>query len=215
MAPKLAWLRSAAVPDRGAVSPAGQLPRRAADRRPPGDRSGAGVDDHAVRAGHRAVGAVPARRVRRHHRRAAPRGLRPTCEVAEAASPPTGARLTGLRVGTRVAVGTGDDFAAPLGAGIVAPGPILMARSAPPRSCGAVARTQLLDPAAEPMVETHAGFPTRRVLRRESGLDVGRRRALGHPHPRPVRRSRARCARRHRIPPAPAASRSSRRSPAR
>ena len=34
-----------------------------------------------------------------------------------------GARLSGLPVGTPVAVGTGDDFATPLGAGIVRPGP--------------------------------------------------------------------------------------------
>jgi xylulokinase len=80
----------------------------------------------------------------------------PACEVAGTLTA-GGARLTGLRVGTRVAVGTGDDFAAPLGAGMVAPGPILCAIGTA-EVVGALAATPILDGAAEPMVETHA-FP--------------------------------------------------------
>jgi xylulokinase len=83
--------------------------------------------------------------------------VRPACEVAGVLTA-EGARLTGLPVGTRVAVGTGDDFAAPLGAGIVAPGPILCAIGTA-EVVGAVATTAVLDPTPEPMVETHA-YPT-------------------------------------------------------
>ena len=84
-------------------------------------------------------------------------GVRPACEVAGTLTS-EGSRLTGLRVGTRVAVGTGDDFAAALGAGVVAPGPILCAIGTA-EVVGALAQTPVLDPTAEPMVETHA-FPT-------------------------------------------------------
>ena len=84
-------------------------------------------------------------------------GVRPACEVAGALTA-EGARLTGLPAGTRVAVGTGDDFAAPLGAGIVGPGPILCAIGTA-EVVGALAHSAVLDLAAEPMVETHA-FPT-------------------------------------------------------
>jgi xylulokinase len=86
---------------------------------------------------------------------ALPRVL-PACDVAGALTA-EGARLTGLAIGTRVAVGTGDDFAAPLGAGLVAPGPILCAIGTA-EVVGALATTAILDRAAEPMVETHA-FP--------------------------------------------------------
>jgi xylulokinase len=68
-----------------------------------------------------------------------------------------GARLTGLPAGVRVAVGTGDDFAAPLGAGVVGPGPVVCVVGTA-EVVGAVAATLVLDGAAEPMVETHA-FP--------------------------------------------------------
>src|SRR6185436_6190732 len=84
-------------------------------------------------------------------------GLMPACEVAGALTA-EGARLTGLSAGTRVAVGTGDDFAAPLGAGIVAPGPILCAIGTA-EVVGALATTPVLDRAGEPMVETHV-YPT-------------------------------------------------------
>ena len=83
--------------------------------------------------------------------------VRPACEVAGVLSA-EGARLTGLAVGTPVAVGTGDDFAAPLGAGLVRPGPILCAIGTA-EVVGGLAGEPWLDPAAEPMVETHA-FPT-------------------------------------------------------
>jgi len=81
----------------------------------------------------------------------------PACEVAGGLTA-AGARLTGLLAGTRVAVGTGDDFAAPLGAGVVAPGPIVCAIGTA-EVVGALATTAVLDRAAEPMVETHA-YPT-------------------------------------------------------
>lgn len=84
-------------------------------------------------------------------------GVRPACEVAGVLTA-EGARLTGLPVGIRVAVGTGDDFAAPLGAGIVAPGPIVCVIGTA-EVVGALARTPVLDGAGEPMVETHA-YPT-------------------------------------------------------
>ncbi len=84
-------------------------------------------------------------------------GVRPACEVAGALTA-EGARLTGLPAGTRVAVGTGDDFAAPLGAGVVAPGPIVCAIGTA-EVVGAVTAAPVLDRAAEPMVETHA-YPT-------------------------------------------------------
>lgn len=70
-----------------------------------------------------------------------------------------GARLTGLRVGTPVAVGTGDDFANALGAGIVEPGSIVCAIGTA-EVVGALSKTPILDRiAAEPMVETHV-YPT-------------------------------------------------------
>jgi xylulokinase len=84
--------------------------------------------------------------------------IRPTCAIAGELTA-EGARLTGLCVGTRVAVGTGDDFATPLGAGVVAPGPIVCAIGTA-EVVGALAATPVLDHAdVEPMVETHA-YPT-------------------------------------------------------
>lgn len=83
--------------------------------------------------------------------------LRATCAVA---GPLTaeGARLTGLPAGTRVAVGTGDDFANPLGAGVIAPGSIVCAVGTA-EVVGGLSATPVLDRiGAEPMVETHA-FP--------------------------------------------------------
>ncbi len=78
----------------------------------------------------------------------------PACEVAGGLTA-AGAGWTGLRVGTPVAVGTGDDFAAPIGAGIVAPGPIVCAIGTA-EVVGGFAATPVLDGAGEPMVETHA-----------------------------------------------------------
>jgi xylulokinase len=83
--------------------------------------------------------------------------LQPTCALAGELTA-EGARLTGLPIGTRVAVGTGDDFATPLGAGVVAPGPIVCAVGTA-EVVGALAPTPVLDRAAEPMVETHI-YPT-------------------------------------------------------
>jgi xylulokinase len=83
--------------------------------------------------------------------------IRPACEVAGALTA-EGARLTGLPAGTPVAVGTGDDFASPLGAGAIAPGPIVCAIGTA-EVVGALSASPVLDRAPEPMVETHA-FPT-------------------------------------------------------
>jgi xylulokinase len=80
--------------------------------------------------------------------------IRPTCSLAGVLTA-EGARLTGLRAGTPVAVGTGDDFANPLGAGIVAPGSIVCAIGTA-EVVGTVSATAVLDRiGAEPMVETH------------------------------------------------------------
>jgi xylulokinase len=83
--------------------------------------------------------------------------LAPACAVAGGLTA-DGARLTGLRVGTPVAVGTGDDFAAPLGAGVIAPGPIVCVIGTA-EVVGTIAATPILDRADAPMVETHV-FPS-------------------------------------------------------
>jgi xylulokinase len=80
--------------------------------------------------------------------------VQPACEVAGVLTA-EGARLTGLPIGTPVAVGTGDDFAAPIGAGLVAPGPVVCAIGTA-EVVGGFARAAVLDRADEPMVETHA-----------------------------------------------------------
>ncbi|MCW5808976.1 MAG: hypothetical protein KIT31_41875, partial [Deltaproteobacteria bacterium] len=68
-----------------------------------------------------------------------------------------GARISGLCAATRVAVGTGDDFATPLGAGVVAPDGRAICAIGTAEVVGALAATATLDRAgAEPMVETHA-----------------------------------------------------------
>ena len=82
--------------------------------------------------------------------------LRPACAVAGGLTA-EGARLTGLPAGVPVAVGTGDDFAAPLGAGVVAPGPVVCVVGTA-EVVGGLAAGPVLDAAPEPMVETHA-FP--------------------------------------------------------
>lgn len=78
--------------------------------------------------------------------------------------------LAGIRAGTPVAVGTGDDFATPLGAGLVAPGPLAVTLGTA-EVVGALSPAAVFDrPAARaasdpyrdlasPMVETHA-YPT-------------------------------------------------------
>ena len=84
--------------------------------------------------------------------------LRGACELAGALTA-DGARATGLVPGTPVAVGTGDDFATPLGAGVIGPGPAICAIGTA-EVVGALSARPVLDRAgAEPMVETHA-YPT-------------------------------------------------------
>ena len=121
MAPKIA-LAARARHRRRALSPAGQLPRRATDRRR-GDRSGARVDDDAVRSARRHVVRGAARRVRDRPSADAP-GDPPAHAIAGTLT--RGRALDRPPAGTPVAVGTGDDFATPLGAGIVAPGPLVV-----------------------------------------------------------------------------------------
>lgn len=82
--------------------------------------------------------------------------IAPACAVAGTLSE-EGARLTGLSRATKVAVGTGDDFAAPLGAGLVAGGPMLCAVGTA-EVVGALSAAAVFDRAPSPMVETHA-FP--------------------------------------------------------
>jgi xylulokinase len=65
-----------------------------------------------------------------------------------------GAALTGLAAGTPVAVGTGDDFATPLGAGVHTPGPVVCAIGTA-EVVGALSATPVFD-RYEPMLETHA-----------------------------------------------------------
>lgn len=96
--------------------------------------------------------------------------LRPAHSIAGTLTA-DGAALLGLPVGVPVAVGTGDDFATALGAGIAQPGPIAVAIGTA-EVVGALADVPVFDIAAtreiahdpwhalpEPMVETHA-YPT-------------------------------------------------------
>ncbi|HSN25793.1 MAG TPA: FGGY family carbohydrate kinase [Kofleriaceae bacterium] len=67
--------------------------------------------------------------------------------------------LAGIPAGTPVAVGTGDDFATPLGAGVVSPGPLLVTLGTA-EVVGTLAASAVLDRTPpSPMVETHA-YPT-------------------------------------------------------
>ncbi len=69
-----------------------------------------------------------------------------------------GAALTGLAAGTPVAVGTGDDFATPLGAGVAGPGLAICAVGTA-EVVGALALAPVFDrprPPRETIVETHA-----------------------------------------------------------
>ena len=66
-----------------------------------------------------------------------------------------GSELTGLNIGTRVAVGTGDDFSTPLGAGVVEPGRLVCVLGTA-EVVGAVHPKPIIDENA--LVETHA-FP--------------------------------------------------------
>jgi xylulokinase len=69
---------------------------------------------------------------------------------------PAGAAMTGLPAGVPVAVGTGDDFATPLGAGIVAPGAVACVLGTA-EVVGAVSDRAVIDPGG--LVETH-GYAT-------------------------------------------------------
>lgn len=94
----------------------------------------------------------------------------PVIEPATATAGPLTHDLAGIRAGTPVAVGTGDDFATPLGAGVIDPGRLVVAIGTA-EVVGTLAGTAVLDRAdaraatdpwralAEPMVETHA-YPT-------------------------------------------------------
>jgi xylulokinase len=64
-----------------------------------------------------------------------------------------GADLTGLNVGTPVAVGTGDDFSNPLGCGVCNPGVVAVSLGTA-ETVGALADRAIVDP--ELLVETHA-----------------------------------------------------------
>ena len=80
--------------------------------------------------------------------------------LAEAAAPAgpltaAGARLTGLRAGIPVAVGTGDDFANLLGVGVTAPGHVVCTLGTA-EVVGALADTAVID--RDGLVETHP-FP--------------------------------------------------------
>lgn len=80
-----------------------------------------------------------------------------------------GAALTGLPVGTPVAVGTGDDFANPIGAGVVAPG-IVACNLGTAEVVGVVSDRLRLD--EESLVETH-GFLGDRFLISNPGWLAG------------------------------------------
>jgi xylulokinase len=64
-----------------------------------------------------------------------------------------GAALTGLPAGIPVAVGTGDDFSTPLGAGVVDPGPVVVVLGTG-EVVGAIHPMPTID--QESLVETHA-----------------------------------------------------------
>lgn len=76
-------------------------------------------------------------------------------DAADCAGPLTtaGSRLTGLEPGIPVAVGTGDDFSTPLGAGVVEPGPLACVLGTA-EVVGAVHSDPVID--RRGLVETHA-----------------------------------------------------------
>ncbi|MER8567259.1 FGGY family carbohydrate kinase [Mesorhizobium sp. M0924] len=80
-------------------------------------------------------------------------GIDDASEIAGALTH-AGAELTGLPVGTPLAVGTGDDFSAAIGAGVVVPG-VVACNLGTAEVVGAVSGTLRLDPGG--LVETH-GF---------------------------------------------------------
>ena len=94
----------------------------------------------------------------------------PTIQPATSIAGTLRSDLAGIPAGTPVAVGTGDDFATPLGAGVIDAGQLVVAIGTA-EVVGTLAQTVVLDRAdvraasdrwcalAEPMVETHA-YPT-------------------------------------------------------
>jgi xylulokinase len=79
----------------------------------------------------------------------------PPIEASEALAgvlSPAGAALTGLPAGVPLAVGTGDDFSNPLGAGVVRPGRVVVSLGTA-EVVGAVHGEAVIDPGA--LVETH------------------------------------------------------------
>lgn len=84
-----------------------------------------------------------------------------------------GAALTGLRRGTPVCVGTGDDFAAALGAGLSGPGAVSCSLGTA-QVVGALSREPVLDRASgrAPIVETHH-FPTGAYFLENPGWSCG------------------------------------------
>jgi xylulokinase len=83
------------------------------------------------------------------------RELPPLADAADAAGTLTaqGAALTGLPAGIPVAVGTGDDFSTPLGAGMVDPGPVVVVLGTG-EVVGAIHPKPTIDQGS--LVETHA-----------------------------------------------------------
>ena len=81
-----------------------------------------------------------------------------------------GATITGLGRGTLVAVGTGDDFATPLGAGIVSPGTVACVLGTA-EVVGALHPTAVIDRAPR-LVETHA-YPTGGFFVENPGWSAG------------------------------------------
>jgi xylulokinase len=77
--------------------------------------------------------------------------IQPSTAVAGTLSKP----LAGIPAGTPVAVGTGDDFSTPLGAGAVSAGPLLVTLGTA-EVVGTLAAQPVFDDPDAPMVETHA-----------------------------------------------------------
>lgn len=82
-------------------------------------------------------------------------GIAPTASVAGGLTL-TGAALTGLPVGTAVAVGTGDDFSGPLGSGLCVPGVVGISLGTA-EVVAALSPRRIIDP--QMLVETHL-YPT-------------------------------------------------------
>lgn len=81
-----------------------------------------------------------------------------------------GAALTGLSAGTPVAVGTGDDFSNPLGAGVLDPGRLACSLGTA-EALGAVSDAPIIDDGA--LVETHGWFGGRSFIGNPGWLSGG------------------------------------------